>query len=179
MADIWDDDYEDQPTNESDLVKQLRAKIREDKKKYEELDKELKTLRPQVRKQSVSNILSNLKVNPKIAALIPQDIEANEEAIKGWVTEYGDLFNLGAPQGTEQNQEEQNQTSSVDPNTAQQWDRIQSQESQSGVSTPDKEAQDLAMLQAAADAAGGNSDLLFAYLKGELPIPVSGQTATA
>jgi len=176
MASFWDDDIEAE--DESDLVKQLREVIKKGKKANEEYETELKQLRPQVRNASVSDILSGLKVNPKIAKVIPSDVEASEEAVKAWLDEYGDLFGAapsqdeGAAISVESNKDEEDGPG-FDPNAAAQWQRIQTVGSQSGVTTPDAESAQLAMLQAAATAANGDADKYFAYLKGEVPIPTS------
>jgi hypothetical protein len=173
MANFWDDDIEAE--DESDLVKQLREVIKKGKKANEEFETELKQLRPQVRTASVSSILSGLKVNPKIAKVIPSDVEANEEAVKAWLDEYGDLFGAQSQATGDDSsaQTEEEDVQEFDPNAAAQWQRIQTVGSQSGVTTPDAESAQLAMLQSAAKAADGNADKYFAYLKGEIPIPTS------
>jgi hypothetical protein len=173
MSDIWEDD-DIEVDNESDLVKQLRKIIKDGKKQNQEYLEELNKLRPQVRVNSLTGILNDLKVNPKVAKLIPSDLEVSEESIKGWLDEFGDVFGIAAPQESPAAQDSDGAPAApanVEPDVAAQWQRIQSQESQSGVTTPDKEAQDIAMLTAAAQAANGDSDAFFAMLKGELPIP--------
>lgn len=179
MADLWDDEDLD-ADNESDLVKQLRAVIKSGREANKAYEQELTSLRPAVRQTSVSSILSGLGVtNPKIAKLIPESVGADQESIKAWVEEYGDVFGAGTTgsAGSEGNAnsepENGNENSGIDSDTAAQWQRIQSQQSQSGVTTPDQETAQLAMLQSAAQAANGNSDLYFAYLRGEMPIPTS------
>ncbi len=176
MADIWDDDIE--ADDESDLVRQLRAVIKAGKKVNDELDNELKTLRPTVRKTKLTDVLSQLGIkNPKIAGLVPADIEPTEDSVKAWVDEYGDVFGVTAGQSAAENSGEQSTDAegaqTVDDQTAGTWQRIQSQSSQSGVTTPDAESAQIAMLQAAAKAANGSSDLFSAYLNGEREIPTS------
>ena len=177
MADIWDDDFEDEPINESDLVKQLRKVIKDGKKANDELSGELKTLRPTVRKTQLAATLSKLGIkNPKIAGLVPADVEPTEDSVKAWVDEYGDVFGVSANEPVESAGESSTAPvgeSSVDPDAAARFQRIQSQESQSGTTTPDQETAQIAMLQAAAKAANGNTDLYFAYLRGETAIPTS------
>lgn len=179
MADIWDDDFDDEPATESDLVRQLRTVIKEGRKKNLEYETELNTLRPTVRKTQLADTLKSLGVtNPKIAGLVPKDVEPTEEAVKAWVDEYGDVFNIKTSEtmnttSGEQSTEETSDTGGVPPEQAEQWQRIQSQTSQAGASTPDAESAQLAMLQAAAKAANGNSDKYFAYLTGELALPTS------
>jgi hypothetical protein len=174
---IWEDD--DDNEQDDNLVKQLRKVIKDMKAAETAKDAELKELRPKVRNQSVSSILTDLKVNPKIARVIPSDIEANKEAISAWLDEYGDIFGA-APASTdsgssvESNDDDgDNSTPTVDADQAATWQRIQTAGSQSGATAPDAESAQLAMLQSAANAAKGNSDLYFSYLRGEKPIPTS------
>lgn len=176
MPDIWDDDIE--ADDETELVRQLRAVIKAGKTKNAEYETELKTLRPAVRKQTVSNVLKDLKVNPKIAGLVPSDIEPTPEAIKAWVDEYGDIF--GATTST-------TTTDAANTNTAgdqtgesdlarearETWERIQSAESQSGATSPDKESEQIAMLLAASKAAGSDSELFGRMLRGEAEVPTN------
>jgi hypothetical protein len=176
MVDIWDDEFD--ADTESELVKQLRAVIKAGKAKNDEQAAELKALRPAVRKQTVAEILKGLNVtNPKIAGLVPSDIDTTPEAIKAWVDEYGDIFGASAtsttstdPAPTEE-PVDQDENDGLDENIRAQWQRVQSIDSQAGVTTPDKESEQIAMLQAADKASGGDSELFFAMLKGEVPIP--------
>lgn len=174
---IWDDE-DDDVQDESKLIKDLRKLVRDEKAKTKQYEDELKTLRPTVRKTQVSSLLTKLNVNPKIAGLVPTDIDATEDGIKAWVEEYGDIFGAvpatsGDPTGASSDNSSSD-ASSEDPEVAAQaaqWQRIQTQSSATGNTTPDKESQQLAMLQAAQKAANGNTDLFFAMLKGDAPIP--------
>jgi len=49
-------------------------------------------------------VLTAKGINPKVAAFIPQDLEASEEAVNNWLNEYGDVFgvNQDANQGESQ-----------------------------------------------------------------------------
>jgi len=177
MPDIWDDDID--ADDENDLVRQLRAVIKAGKKQNQEYETELSTLRPTVRKTQLAETLKELGVsNPKIIGLVPKDVEPTKESLKAWVDEYGDVFNIkveaAATEGSgEQSTDQANSESDVPADQAEQWQRIQSQASQSGVTTPDAETAQLAQLQAAARAANGNSELYFAYLTGEKQIPTT------
>jgi hypothetical protein len=181
---MWADDDEETP-----LVKRLRAEIEKRDASLKELDgtlaernEELKKLRPQVRLTSVRDVLSDLGVPAKVAKLIPQDVEASKDAVSAWLDEYGDVLgiqktdtsatNSTATQAGHQAQVETGAPEvTVSQETANQWERVQSQESSAGATTPDKEARDLAALTSAYKAAleGGGSDAFFAYLQ-------SGQT---
>jgi hypothetical protein len=88
----YDDEDDNTPT---DVVNQLRKVNRALEKRAKELEQELSGLKSQTRQRTVKEVLQAKGLNPKIAAFVPQDIDASEEAINQWVNEYGDVF--GAP----------------------------------------------------------------------------------
>ena len=51
-------------------------------------------LKSQTRQRTVKDVLQAKGLNPKIAALIPHDIEPSDEALAKWVEEYGDVFGI-------------------------------------------------------------------------------------
>jgi hypothetical protein len=172
----WNDDDEETP-----LVKRLREEIKTRDTRLAELDgtlaeqkKELTSLRPQVRLTSVREVLSDLKVNPKVAKLIPSDVEVTKDAVSAWLDEYGDVLGIQKQEQTATTTETQVSGEGataplVTDETANQWERIQNQDSASGATTPDKETKDLAALTSAYNAARkeGGSDAFFAFLRGE------------
>jgi hypothetical protein len=94
MATNYEYDDEDDFTEEGgDVVKQLRKVNRTLEKRLKELEVEANNLKSQTRQRTVKDVLTAKGVNPKIAAFIPQDIEG-EEAISGWLNEYGDVFGV-------------------------------------------------------------------------------------
>lgn len=96
MATNYEYDDEDDFTEEGgDVVKQLRKVNRTLEKRLKELEAEATTLKTQTRQRTVKDVLTAKGVNPKIAAFIPQDIEG-EEAISGWLNEYGDVFGVAS-----------------------------------------------------------------------------------
>lgn len=104
MATNYEYDDEDDFTEEGgDVVKQLRKVNRTLEKRLKELEAEANTLKTQTRQRTVKDVLTAKGVNPKIAAFIPQDIEG-EEAISGWLNEYGDVFGV-TPQQEEAKQD--------------------------------------------------------------------------
>lgn len=174
----WEYDPEDD-IQASDLVKQLRKQLSESQKKNKELDTELGTLRPQVRKNSVASVLSNLGYNTKIAALLPESVEPSKEAVETWLKDYGDVFNLQPTKAEEK--PEGDPAKPVEPSAGQvtpinqlvqdQWGRVQSGEAAAGTSTPDIESQQIAQLGRALEFSGGSYDKFLATLKGDLPLP--------
>lgn len=172
----WNDDDEETP-----LVKRLRDEIKQRDTRLQELDgtlaeqkKELTSLRPQVRLTSVREVLSDLKVNPKVAKLIPSDVEVTKDAVSAWLDEYGDVLGIqkqeqAAPQTGTTAPVEGAAAPLVTEETANQWERIQSADSSAGATSPDKETKDLAALTSAYNAAmkDGGSDAFFAFLQGQ------------
>jgi hypothetical protein len=111
MATNYTYDDEDDDTS-TDVVAQLRKVNRALEKRAKELEQELSGLKTQTRQRTVKEVLQAKGLNPKIAAFIPQDIDASEEAINQWVNEYGDVF--GAPA---QEQEEAKPAADVSAHT--------------------------------------------------------------
>lgn len=92
----WDDEQEgtQDDRSESTPMRELRAADRAKAKRIKELETELSGLKSASRERSVKDVLSARGLNPKIAAFIPQDIDPTEEAISGWVDEFGDVFGI-------------------------------------------------------------------------------------
>lgn len=180
MSNFWDNEDE----NDTPLVKRLRQEIKDRDKSLSEKDvtlaerdRELSELRPKIRLTTVREVLGDLKVNTKVAKLIPADVEPNKDAVQAWLDEYGDVLGIKQEENSEgeatETVTETPGAAPVDPLVAQQWERIQSQESAAGATTPDRETQDIAQLTAAYQAAlkDGGSDAFFAYLTGEKALP--------
>lgn len=96
MATNYYDDDEDNDTT-TDVVGQLRKVNRTLEKRAKELEQELAGLKTQTRQRTVKDVLQAKGLNPKIAALIPQDIEPTDEALGKWVEDYGDVFGIQTP----------------------------------------------------------------------------------
>ena len=90
------DDDEDNDTT-TDVVGQLRKVNRTLEKRAKELEQELAGLKTQTRQRTVKDVLQAKGLNPKIAALIPQDIEPSDEALMKWIEDYGDVFGIQTP----------------------------------------------------------------------------------
>jgi hypothetical protein len=96
MATNYYDDDEDNDTT-TDVVGQLRKVNRTLEKRAKELEQELAGLKTQTRQRTVKDVLQVKGLNPKIAALIPQDIEPSDEALMKWIEDYGDVFGIQTP----------------------------------------------------------------------------------
>lgn len=98
--DDFDMEEEDQQVRKpqgNDLVKQLRKSDRAKEKRIREMEAELASLRSERRTQTVSQILANEGVSPRIAKYIPADI-TDEGAIKAWLDENAEDFNINRSQ---------------------------------------------------------------------------------
>ena len=81
-------------TEDSGGIAQLRRQYKAMLKENKDKDAEISKLRTQSRTATVKEILRTKQVNPKLAALIPPDVEVTEEAIEKWLEEFGDVFNV-------------------------------------------------------------------------------------
>ena len=101
MSDFdWDDDENDN-ASESTGMKQLRAALRAEKKRNQEIMDELTTLKTVSRERAVKDIVASKGLPEKIAKLIPADVTSPED-VENWVAEYADLFGAVAPQSNDE-----------------------------------------------------------------------------
>jgi hypothetical protein len=93
----WDDEDEDDDftpsyESETDLVKKLRKALKAEQKRNKELESSLGELSKSQRERILKDVFSSRGVNPKVAAFIPSDLDASEEAISGWLEQNADVF---------------------------------------------------------------------------------------
>jgi hypothetical protein len=105
--DIEDEDDEDYtPTydNDTDLVKKLRKALKAEQRRAKELESNLGELSKTQKERILKDVFTSRGVNAKIAAFVPNDIEATEEAISSWIDQYADVFGIqqDAPKVSEQ-----------------------------------------------------------------------------
>jgi hypothetical protein len=105
--DIEDEDDEDYtPTydNDTDLVKKLRKALKAEQRRAKELETNLGELSKAQKERILKDVFTSRGVNAKIAAFVPNDIEATEEAISSWIDQYADVFGIqqDAPKVSEQ-----------------------------------------------------------------------------
>ena len=100
----WDDDlefedYDDvsQRGSSDDVLKKVRRAERAKDKQLKELQSELEALRKFQREATISQVLAEKGVNPKVAKFIPADIDLSSDGISNWLTDNGDLFGVAAP----------------------------------------------------------------------------------
>jgi len=80
----------------TDLVKKLRKQIDTLSKQLKERDEILAEYTTLSHEASVGEILEGFGLNPRIAQFIPDDIEADEDAVAEWLNEYGEAFGIEA-----------------------------------------------------------------------------------
>jgi hypothetical protein len=101
-----DFDFEDGP---QDVVKQLRKVNRTLEKRLKELEQEATSLKTQTRQRTVKDVLTAKGINPKVAAFVPADLDASEEAVTNWLNEYGDVFGVKSDEESESKSTPNNQ----------------------------------------------------------------------
>ena len=99
----FEDDTEDYGT---DLVKKLRKQVDQLSKQIKERDSQLEEYQTYSHEAAIREVLESFGLNPRIAAFIPSDIEADEEAVAEWLNEYGDAFGITAVDESESFEED-------------------------------------------------------------------------
>jgi phage-related protein len=80
-----------------DVLKKLRRAERSKDKRVKELEAELESLRKFQRESTISQVLSEKGVNPKVAKFLPADIDLSSDGISSWLEEHGEIFGVSAP----------------------------------------------------------------------------------
>ena len=109
MAEEYNEyDFEDEDLGSgTDLVKKLRKQIDALSKQVKERDEILAEITEYSHEASVGEILESFGLNPRIAAFIPSDIEADEDAVAEWLNEYGEAFGIEAVEEGEESPDAQ------------------------------------------------------------------------
>jgi hypothetical protein len=97
----WDEneDEDDDVTvasfdSDTDLVKKLRKALKVEQRRNKELESSLGELSKSQRERVLKDVFASRGVNPKVAAFIPNDLDASEEAISGWLEQNADVFGI-------------------------------------------------------------------------------------
>ena len=89
--------YEDlEDYSGTDLVKKLRKQIDALSKQVQERDSMIAEFQTYSHEAEIAEILNDYGLNPNIARYIPDEIEADPDAIAEWLTEYGADFGITA-----------------------------------------------------------------------------------
>ena len=95
--DEFDLEEETQPRSSDDVLRKVRRAERAKDKQLKELQAELEALRKFQREATISQVLAEKGVNPKVAKFIPADIEMSSDSIGNWLTDNSELFGVAAP----------------------------------------------------------------------------------
>ncbi len=97
----WDEneDEDDDVTvasfdSDTDLVKKLRKALKVEQRRNKELESSLGELSKSQRERVLKDVFASRGVNPKVAAFIPNDLDASEEAISSWLEQNADVFGI-------------------------------------------------------------------------------------
>lgn len=93
-----DDDETSQSGNKPDPV---RAQLKKLEKQNQELQTKLAAAEAASRKSTIKDVLTEKKLNTKLAGLIPSSVDATPEAIEKWLEDYKDLFTMPEPKTEE------------------------------------------------------------------------------
>jgi hypothetical protein len=94
-----DDEYDDTPpARDNNVLRDLRRALKASEAKNKSLEEQLGGLSKASRERAISDVLASKGLtNPKIAKLIPQDLEPTAEAVSTWLEEYADVFGAASP----------------------------------------------------------------------------------
>jgi len=167
----WDDvQTEGEGTETEPTPRDLRAQLNKLGEKLKERDAQIEKMSAQLRRESVGGILAGkLGLDPRVAELVPPEIEADEEAVKKWAEKFDGLFVKPDPEGAATTNAGNDGVSTegdkpnLTPEQISAMQRLQSQETAAGSSTPDVESAQLEQLKALFTSANGSSD---AFLDG-------------
>lgn len=111
----WDDDDVDVDgggEDQTQAMKSLRAAYKALKKERDTLAEQVSTNAKATRTSNLTTLLKARNLDAKIAAFVPEGIDATEDALDGWLKEYGDVF------GVKQQEQQQQQSNLTDEQTA-------------------------------------------------------------
>ena len=97
---IWEDEdeddvsFENQFDTDTDLVKKLRKALKAEQRRNKELETNYSELTKAQKERILKDALASRGVNPKVAAFVPSDIEASEDAIAAWLESNADVFGI-------------------------------------------------------------------------------------
>lgn len=94
LSEQWDYDDDETTQQQKQGGGGLRAQLEAALKKNKELETKLADTDAKLRKEAVNRIISSKGYKPKVAKLIPREVEPTDEAITKWLEDYADIFNL-------------------------------------------------------------------------------------
>lgn len=98
-ADLDDEDDEgqgQQNTGQQQLPRGLRTRMKQLEAENKTLRETNEKLATEARKTAISQVLQTKKIDPKVANLVPKDVEPTAEAVEKWLADYADVFPVKA-----------------------------------------------------------------------------------
>jgi hypothetical protein len=117
---IWEDEdeddvsFENQFDTDTDLVKKLRKALKAEQRRSKELETNYSELTKAQKERILKDALASRGVNPKVAAFVPSDIEASEDAIAAWLDSNADVFGVPAKETKSVNENDINSLKKMD-----------------------------------------------------------------
>lgn len=106
--------FENQFDTDTDLVKKLRKALKAEQRRSKELETNYSELTKTQKERILKDALASRGVNPKIAAFVPSDIEASEDAISAWLDNNSDVFGITPKETKSVNNEDINSLKKMD-----------------------------------------------------------------
>jgi hypothetical protein len=101
-AEFDDDDNDEgqgQPNTGQQLPKGLRTRMKQLETENKTLRETNEKLATEARKSAISQVLKTKNIDPKVANLVPKDVEPTAEAVEKWLADYADVFPVKAAEG--------------------------------------------------------------------------------
>ena len=117
---IWEDEdeddvsFENQFDTDTDLVKKLRKALKAEQRRSKELETNYSELTKTQKERILKDALASRGVNPKVAAFVPSDIEASEDAIAAWLDSNADVFGIPSKESRSVNENDINSLKKMD-----------------------------------------------------------------
>jgi hypothetical protein len=117
---IWEDEdeddvsFENQFDTDTDLVKKLRKALKAEQRRSKELETNYSELTKTQKERILKDALASRGVNPKVAAFVPSDIEASEDAIAAWLDSNADVFGIPSKETKSVNENDINSLKKMD-----------------------------------------------------------------
>lgn len=111
-----------------DLVSQLRKQLKEAKRENRELIEALTEAQTYLKESTVSSVLDQYGLDPKIANFIPDEVATDPDAILDWLEEYGSLFGVAVVDDDEEDESSSDDEYEYDESVAQAAERLASVE---------------------------------------------------
>ena len=148
----WDEEEDDDVTltsfdSDTDLVKKLRKALKVEQKRNKDLESTLGELNKSQRERVLKDVFASRGVNPKVAAFVPNDLDASEEAISSWLEQNADIFGVQV--------QPRNEVDSKDVANLRQMDNVTT-----GALSPDK-AEDMSIRIQSAESAEDILNLIY------------------